>query len=117
MEVTIAWQPETRHFTGRQSLTQERDQGVRKEQVGLVLESRGVMRQHQSVFHEDNKIGEITSGAYSPTLGCSIALALIEKAAGKKLQVEIRNKLHNVRVVTTPFVRNGRKVYKDRTTD
>jgi aminomethyltransferase len=117
MEVTIAWQPETRHFIGRQALTQERDRGVQKEQVGLVMESRGVMRSHQNVFHDDNMIGEVTSGAYSPTLGFSIALALIEKSAVKELQVEIRNKLRRVQVVTTPFVRNGKKVYKDRTAD
>lgn len=113
MQGTITWQPQARQFIGRQALTEERTAGVKRKLVGLVMESRGVLRRHQPVIHKDRKIGEITSGAYAPSLGYSIALALIEKIDGKALQVEIRNKLHWVRVVKTPFVRNGKKVYSD----
>lgn len=109
MGVTIAWKPAERQFIGRQALTEERAGGVKRNLVGLLMESRGVMRRHQAVMHNSKKIGEITSGAYSPTLGNSIAFALIEKTESKDLQVEIRNKLHPVRVVKTPFVRNGKK--------
>ena len=113
MGATVAWRPEARQFIGRQALTAERATGVNRKLVGLVLESRGVMRRHQPVVHRDRKIGEITSGAYSPTLGYSIALARIERTERKALQVEIRNVLHSVRMVKTPFVRNGKKVYRD----
>lgn len=113
MQGTITWQPQARQFIGRQALTEERTVGVERKLVGLVMESRGVLRRHQPVIHNDRKIGEITSGAYAPSLGYSIALALIEKTDSKALQVEIRKKLHWVRVVKTPFVRNGKKVYRD----
>jgi len=113
MEVTITWQPQARQFVGKRALVEELQNGVQREQVGLVMESRGVMRRNHSVIQNNRKIGEITSGAYSPTLGFSIALALIQKTESRALQVEIRGKLYVVRVVKTPFVRNGKKVYKD----
>ena len=52
--------------------------------------------------------GEITSGSFSPTLGCSIALARVPAGVGESCAVEIRGKLVTARVVKPPFVRNGK---------
>ena len=52
--------------------------------------------------------GEITSGGFSPTIGRSIALARVPAGDHKNAQVEVRGKLLNVRIVPTPFVRNGK---------
>ena len=80
--------------------------------MGLVLETRGVLRGHQKVIAEDGSVGEITSGTFSPTLGYSIALARVPKSTGDIANVEIRGKLHPVKVVRPPFVRNGERVYQ-----
>jgi aminomethyltransferase len=53
----------------------------------------------------------VTSGTFSPTLGRSIALARVPGAAagvGTTVQVDIRGKFLNARVVRPPFVRLGR---------
>jgi len=52
--------------------------------------------------------GEITSGGFSPTLQRSIAMARIPAGDYDRAQVEVRNRLLNVRVVKMPFVRNGK---------
>jgi aminomethyltransferase len=52
--------------------------------------------------------GEITSGTFSPTLERSIALARVPAATGARVQVDIRGKQLEARVVKPPFVRNGR---------
>lgn len=108
---TIAWQPEQRDFIGRQALEQQKAQADYPKLVGLVLETRGVLRGHQKVIVDGVGEGEITSGTFSPTLGYSIALARVPAATGDAAQVEIRGKLHNVRVVKPPFVRNGKQVF------
>jgi aminomethyltransferase len=51
--------------------------------------------------------GQITSGSYSPTLERSIALARVPAATGERVQVDIRGKLLEARVVKPPFVRAG----------
>ena len=52
--------------------------------------------------------GEITSGTFSPTMEKSIALARVPRATGATVQVDIRGKLLNARVVKAPFVRHGK---------
>jgi aminomethyltransferase len=73
----------------------------------LLLEDKGVLRNHQRVVVEGVGEGEITSGGYSPTIGRSIALARIPAGNYDRAHVEVRGKLLNVRIVKTPFVRNG----------
>lgn len=108
---TIAWQPDTRDFIGREAISLEKQQGVQQRLVGLVMKDKGVLRAHQAVraLDDDNAVGEITSGTFSPTLGYSVALARVPTnlTAGQQCQVEIRKKWVTVDVTSPSFVRNG----------
>jgi len=104
---TVALEPANRDFIGRKPLQALRDSGSRRRFVGLLLEDRGVLRNHQKVIVEGIGEGEITSGGFSPTIGRSIALARVPAGDYERAQVEVRGKLLNVRIVKTPFVRNG----------
>ena len=80
--------------------------------TGLVLSGRGgVLRAHQKV-HAANGAGEITSGGFSPTLERSIALARLPAgtAPGARVEVEVRDKKLEARVVKPPFVRHGKSL-------
>lgn len=105
---TIARDPADRDFIGRAALDQQQAAGLRRKFVGLVLEDRGVLRNHQRVVVEGQEDGEITSGGFSPTLGRSVALARVPAEIGEYAAVEVRGKLLAVRVVRPPFVRNGK---------
>ncbi|HHJ16000.1 MAG TPA: glycine cleavage system aminomethyltransferase GcvT [Gammaproteobacteria bacterium] len=105
---TVGWEPETRDFIGRAALESERKTGPKQKFVGLLLEDKGVLRNHQKVLVNGAAAGEITSGSFSPTLGRSIALARVSADIGDSCQVEIRGKLLAARVVRPPFVRNGK---------
>ena len=107
---TIAWEPADRDFIGRAAVAKQKEQGVTKKLVGLVLEDRGILRSHQKVILENGETGETTSGGYSPVLGVAIALARVPKTIGEKCQVEVRNKKLTARVVKTSFVRKGKAV-------
>lgn len=105
---TIAWEPAERDFIGRAALEQQRKTGAQRKLVGLLLESKGVLRNHQKVIAEDGGEGEITSGSFSPTLQRAIAFARVPKETGDSCQVDIRGKLLTARVVKPPFARNGK---------
>lgn len=104
---TIAWEPASRAFSGRAALEHERATGPAARLAGLVLAERGVMRRDQRVVTQAGE-GRITSGGFSPTMNCSIALARVPTAAAGDCQVEIRGALRAARLVRPPFVRHGR---------
>ncbi len=110
MAITVAMDDE-RDFIGKEKLESQNKNGIDRELTGLVLLERGVLRAHYPVFCGDEQVGEITSGAFSPTLQHSIALARI-RTGTSDLKVGIRNKMLPVSKVTPPFVRNGKKVFK-----
>lgn len=103
---TIAWQPEERNFIGRAALEAERGKSPMK-LTGLVLADKGILR-HGQIVTTTAGDGIITSGTYSPTMACSIALARLPRAASGDCQVEIRGKQKLARIVKPPFVRNGK---------
>ena len=109
LEAGLAWTVDLvseRDFVGKAALvTNPRTRKL----VGLVLQDRGVLRDHQ-VIHSDHGDGEITSGSFSPTLNQSIALARVPSAVqiGDLVKVAVRDKLLAAKVVKYPFVRNGK---------
>ena len=103
---TIAWDPADRDFIGRSAIEPERGQNEQK-LTGLLLQDKGVLR-HGQVVTTPAGDGIITSGTFSPTMGASIALARIPRAAKGDCQVDIRGKLKQARIVKPPFVRNGK---------
>lgn len=106
---TIAWEPASRDFIGRAALEAERAAGPTMKQVGLVLESRGVLREGMAV-NVAGGVGVITSGTFSPTLKLSIAIARVPASVGDSAEVDLRGVPTTVRVVKLPFVRNGKPV-------
>jgi aminomethyltransferase len=105
---TVALEAADRDFIGRRALLQMKEKPGRQRFAGLLLEDRGVLRNHQRVVVEGLHDGEITSGGFSPTLQRSIALARLPAGNYDRARVDVRGKLLDVRVVKPPFVRRGR---------
>ena len=111
LEAGMAWTVDLkseRAFIGKAALLANPPQ---RKLVGLVLLDRGVLRSHQKVQTAHGE-GEITSGTFSPTLEKSIALARVPNGVelGDTVQVAIRDKMLNAKVVKYPFARNGKAV-------
>jgi aminomethyltransferase len=107
---TVALEPRARAFIGREALEAIVSRGSPRRLAGLLLEDRGVLRSHQKVTVPEVGEGEITSGTFSPTLERSIAFARVPAATRERVQVDIRGKLLNARVVKPPFVRFGKSL-------
>ena len=124
MAWTLALKDE-RDFIGREALVAKRKQakadGTAMKQVGLLLESRGVLREGMEVVINDAEgadsglRGIITSGTFSPTLKQSIAIARVPDSVADDavVQVDLRGKgkFVDLRVIKLPFVRNGQKQF------
>ncbi|MBV1907301.1 MAG: glycine cleavage system aminomethyltransferase GcvT [Pseudomonadales bacterium] len=108
---TIAWQPSSREFIGRDALESVRKSGCPLKLTGVVMEGRGVLRHGQKIVGKSG-YGIITSGIFSPVLGYSVGLARVPKSIENNCEVEIRGKRFPVKLVKPPFVRNGQKVYQ-----
>jgi aminomethyltransferase len=97
-------------FMGREVLERQSAAGVQRRLVGLKLQGRAIARHGYPVLREDQVIGEVTSGTWSPTLGEAIALAYVPSDAariGTELAVEIRGKAEPALVVKRPFYSRG----------
>jgi len=107
---TVALEPADRKFIGREALEKQLAGGVSRKLVGLLLEDKGVLRNHQKVNCNGVGDGEITSGSFSPTLNQSIALARVPASAeiSQHCQLELRGKMLAARIVKYPFVRHGK---------
>lgn len=95
-------------FIGREALEKQQQQGIARRLVGLKMAGRHIARHGYPVFCDGKPVGEVTSGAPSPTLGYPIALAYVPPKLGKvgqMLEVEIRGKLYPAEVVKKPFYR------------
>jgi len=106
---TVAWEPAERDFIGRPALEAERAQVPTTQFVGLIMDDRGMLRNHQPIIDDDgNEAGEITSGSFSPVMGKAIALARIATTIHEHCFIEARGKRQRLRIVRPPFVRNGK---------
>jgi aminomethyltransferase len=112
LEAGLAWvvKLDKGEFVGRDALLAQRNAGVPRKLVGFTLTDPGIPRHGYAVLQDGRKVGEVTSGTKSPSLGIPIGLAYVPTALaaeGSTFAVEIRGRPAAARVVKTPFY--GRK--------
>ncbi|RDX03062.1 hypothetical protein UR08_05260 [Listeria kieliensis] len=93
-------------FIGKEALIKQKEAGIPRKVVGIEMIDRGIPRTGYKVFVDGNEIGEVTSGTQSPTLGKNLGLALVKTDfanVGQVVEVEVRNKKLQAKVVETPF--------------
>jgi aminomethyltransferase len=98
-------------FIGAEALRKQKKAGVGRKLIGIEMIERAIARNPYPVLSIQNeKIGEVTSGTFSPTLKKNIALCLIKtefSETGTELLIEIREKKLKAKVVKLPFYRKG----------
>ncbi|MGY1438156.1 glycine cleavage system aminomethyltransferase GcvT [Streptomyces reniochalinae] len=102
-------------FVGRDALAEaarKAEEAPPRKLVGLVAEGRRVPRAGYPVVASDGSVvGEVTSGAPSPTLGKPIAMAYVDTAVAapgtEGVAVDIRGSHEPYEVVALPFYKRG----------
>jgi len=67
----------TADFPGSRQILQDLAQGPKRHLVGLLPEGQRPVRQKAVLMADDQQIGEVTSGGYSPSLACPIAMGFV----------------------------------------
>lgn len=81
--------------------------GVERRRVGLIVDGAPAREGAEIVDEKGEKIGSITSGCPSPTLGKNVAMAYIKDGyhkAGTEVEVVVRGKKRKAKVSKMPFV-------------
>jgi aminomethyltransferase len=98
-------------FPGKEVLLKQKADGLQRKLVAFRQPPGGPPpRAHYAVYRGEARVGETTSGAPSPTLGCGIGLAYVETSAaepGTALELEVRGRRVAVEVVKKPFYKRS----------
>lgn len=93
-------------FRGSIPLAAEQERGPARRVRGLLLDGRRFPRAGYPVLVDNEAVGEVTSGNFSPVLERGIALAFVPPglAEGAAVEIDIRGKPTPATVVRLPFV-------------
>jgi len=93
-------------FIGSGALAEQKRRGLPRRLAGIELRAPGIARAEYPVLAGGKSVGVVTSGTKSPTLGTSIALALLaSESVDAPLAVEIRGRAIAAERVRLPFYR------------
>ena len=93
-------------YPGKNFMLEQKAAGARFKLAGFRVPEGPPPRPHYHLFFGADAVGEVTSGAPSPTLGCGIGLAYLRAdvaAPGTRLEMEVRERRVPVEVVKKPF--------------
>lgn len=117
IEAGLSWsipKDKQEEYNGKEIIMSQLANGVPKKLVGLEMLDKNIARHGYEVYYNGKKAGIITSGGVSPSTGKNIALAYVknlpEICIGSTIQVMIREKLHDAKIVKRPFVAKRNKV-------
>jgi aminomethyltransferase len=96
-------------FIGRAALEEQRAKGVTRKLVAFRMTGKcPPPRQHYPILAAGQRIGEITSGTQSPSLGVGIGMGYVTAAVatpGTKIEIEIRGKNYPAIIKKPPLLK------------
>ncbi len=97
-------------FLGREALLRIKEKGLQRKLVGFEMDGRAIPRHGYKIYDEQEAVGTVTSGMYSPILQKPIGLGYVPVSLaeiGTKLNIDIRGRLLPAQVVKTPFYKRA----------
>jgi aminomethyltransferase len=96
---------------GKTKLLSQQAQGLSKHFICFKLGENRIPREHFEIVYQGQKVGEVTSGGFSPVLDAPIGMGYVEIptealtnfAVGSIVQISIRNKFMDATIVDRPF--------------
>jgi len=111
IEADLAWAYHKRRraeggFPGAAALQRQLAEGPPRIRVGILPDGRAPAREHTEITDGANRVGEITSGGFGPTVGGPIAMGYVtaaHAAPGTALSLVVRGTPRPARIVKLPF--------------
>ena len=109
IEAGLGWITKfTKDFINADALKKQKEEGVSKKLVGMVLKDRGIPRKDYAIVNaQGENIGRVTSGTQSPLTKESIGLGYVNTeyaTPGTEIFIEVRNKKLAAEVKRPPFI-------------
>jgi len=70
-----------KNFVGKEALLRQKQEGTAKHKIAFRVSSRRSPRHHYEIMSDGSPVGAVTSGVFSPMLGCGIGIGFV--AAGE----------------------------------
>jgi len=105
-------------FIGKEVLAKQKAEGTKRKRVGLKMVDVGIPRSGFEVFDSDRKIGQLTSGTFSPLLKIGVGMGYVETQfaqEGNAVRVKIRDKMVNAKTASFPLYDPEEYGYKRKT--
>lgn len=120
VEANLTWlvskrRREARDFPGSERILREIEHAPESFRVGIQPQERAPARAGTEIYKDGQKIGEITSGGFGPSVDRPVAMGYVEfehSSVGTKIELMIRDKLRPAEVCSLPFIppRNRKKL-------
>jgi len=97
-------------FIGKKALLKIKESGPHRKSVAFMLTEKGFPRQHYPIVISGKKVGEVTSGTFSPMLEKGIGVGYVpaeHSRIGTRLDIDIRGKMIPAEIVKPPFFQFG----------
>ena len=99
------------NFIGRDALLKTKESGPREKLVPFRMKNKGPPpRPHYAVFHDGERIGEVTSGTLSPSLNWGVGMAYVSAAhakIGAEIEIEIRGQKFPATIEKKPLYKKS----------
>ncbi len=98
-------------FIGSDVIAKVKEEGPSRRLVCLLLEGKAFPRHGYDVYEGSRKVGQVTSGTVSPSLGTPIAMAYVPtplSKVGNRVDVDIRGKRFGAEVIKPPFYKKDK---------
>jgi glycine cleavage system T protein (aminomethyltransferase) len=93
-------------FIGSPAVARAREQGPAERLAPFRIEGDGIARPGNPVLAGGKRVGEVTSGSFSPSLEVGIGMAYLPAAMaepGTAIEIDVRGKLRAARVASKPL--------------
>jgi aminomethyltransferase len=97
-------------FVGRDALLRQQREGLTRVKAAFRVSSRRSPRHHYAICFEGTPAGTVTSGVFSPMLGCGIGIGFVKPEVaviGAPLTIKHENVSMEATVCELPFYRDG----------
>ena len=98
-------------FLGSAALAEQKREGVPRKLVGFEVTGRGIAREGHVVYLDGNRVGQVTSGTWSPTFEKALGMAYVTTAAATdnaEIEIDVRGRRVPARLVGIPFYKRER---------
>ncbi len=99
-----------KEFVGKTALLQQQQHALGRIKAAFKVTSRRAPRHGFGIFDGERRIGEMTSGVFSPMLGCGIGLGYLEPAyaaIGARLTIAQDRTVMEAEICSLPFFDQG----------